>query len=73
MRAISKYGEIVATENIDNEYPGIWVSIGGEKLVLVDIEEETGKASIRVWDNQEPDEDYVYSQEFFLKEVAHDE
>jgi hypothetical protein len=44
------------------DYPGIWINIGDEGLVLVEYDSDLQKHVIRVWDHKDPDNDPVYRQ-----------
>lgn len=57
-------GAIKAHAVESDEYPGIWISIGGDenKLVLVEYDTSIQDFAIRVWDHRHSEEDYVYKQ-----------
>lgn len=49
-------GEISVVENPDESYPGVWISVNGQDLVLVDYDEEKGTHFAHVWTKKRDDE-----------------
>lgn len=62
MKVITPKGIIESKQSSDTEYPGIWVSINDEPLVLVEFDYIEGKHVIRVWNEDRPDEECEYKQ-----------
>jgi len=56
-------GEIAAKPTLNQEYPGVWVSVNGEVLVLVEYDATKNSHVIRVWNSGEPEEECEYMQE----------
>lgn len=55
-------GTIEVAQSGDKSYPGVWVTVNGEALVLVEFDPSVNKHVIRVWDHKDPDNDYEYKQ-----------
>lgn len=55
-------GIIQVSSNEDPNYPGYWISINGETLVLVEHDSSEGEHVIRVWNHGEEDEECTYRQ-----------
>jgi hypothetical protein len=55
-------GIIEAKESPDPTYPGIWISVNGTDVVLVEFDEDEQRHAVRVWDHQDPDNDHIYRQ-----------
>lgn len=53
-------GEIEAKIFVDPDYPGIWIRVNGEDLVLVEYDQVKKKHVIRVWDDKNPDDECEY-------------
>ncbi len=53
-------GEIAVIKTQDSTSPGIWISVNGEELVLVEFDSSCQQHAIRVWDSEKPDDDYVF-------------
>ena len=49
-------GEISVVENPDPSYPGIWVKINGQDLILVDYDAENNTHFARVWTKKRDEE-----------------
>lgn len=47
----------------DGDYPGVYISVNGVQLVLVEFDKDEDKHAIRVWSHKDPDNDWVYKQE----------
>lgn len=54
----TKHGSIAARINNDDEYPGIWIDVDGEGLILVEFVEELGRTRALVWHPDEPEDDF---------------
>lgn len=55
-------GIISAAPATDKANPGIYISVEGVELVLVEYDSLIGKAVIRVWDHHNPNQDPCYRQ-----------
>lgn len=55
---------IIKAHAVEDEYPGIWISIGNDenKLVLVEYDASIENFAIRVWDHKQPEDDFIYKQ-----------
>ena len=49
VKVVTPAGEIKVVENPDSDYPGVWIQINGQDLVLVDYDEEEDTHFVRVW------------------------
>lgn len=49
-------GEISAIESPDPNYPGIWISVNGQELVLVDYDVMKNTHFARVWTKKRDEE-----------------
>lgn len=56
-------GEITVDKASDPNYPGVYVSVNGVALVLVEYEAGSMQHVVRVWNHKDPDNDYEYKQE----------
>lgn len=63
MKVETPKGNIKCEESTDRNNPGIWVSVNGNELVLVEFDEVRGKHVIRVWDEENINDDYEYIKE----------
>lgn len=45
--------------NDPDSYPGIWIEIDGEGLVLVEFHPDAQKVRVCVWNKDEPDSDPI--------------
>ena len=55
-------GVIETKGSTDPSNPGIWISVNGEDLVLVEYDAAEEKHAVRVWNHKQPDGDSVYKQ-----------
>ena len=49
-------GEITVVENPDPNYPGVWVRVNGQDLILVDYDKELNSHFARIWTKKRDDE-----------------
>lgn len=61
-------GTIHVKENVDPNYPGVWIEIDGEVIAVIDYDSEQDHLALRVWDHKKPDDDYIYKQTISPKE-----
>ncbi|WP_456363694.1 hypothetical protein [Priestia aryabhattai] len=61
LSVLTPVGEITVKENPDPEYPGVWIQVNGQELVLVDYSAEEKTHFVRVWTKKRDDEgdDYI--------------
>ena len=52
-------GTIEAKVSSDENYPGIWIKINGEGMVLVEFNPDIQQARALVWDPDDPDNDPI--------------
>lgn len=57
-------GIISAQPSSDPEYPGIYLSVDGKEVALLEYSSLSEMKSLKVWDAKKPDDDFVYNQDF---------
>lgn len=57
-------GIISAQPSSDPDFPGIYLSVDGEEVALLEYSSLSKMKSLKVWDAKNPDDDFVYNQEF---------
>lgn len=55
-------GKIEAQPASDPNYPGIYVSVNGTQLVLIEYDSLNEQDAVRVWNHNDPDSDPEYTQ-----------
>lgn len=57
-------GIISAQPSSDPEFPGIYLSVDGKEVALLEYSSLSEMNSLKVWDAKNPDDDFVYNQDF---------
>lgn len=57
-------GIISAQPSSDPDFPGIYLSIDGKEVALLEYSSLSAMKSLKVWDVKKDDDDFAYSQDF---------
>ena len=49
-------GKISIAKNPDEDYPGVWIKINGQELMLVDYDKDEEAHFVRVWTKKRDEE-----------------